>query len=227
MNENGNEENIIQSPEVAEQSPSAERIAEIQTALGRLYSEASDHSQPFERDIRRVEHVFNPDGVDPENGRLGEFIERNIDVDTGDPSLRTIQLRTFVGEDDSSAYRMSLIYKPNEDGSMPAEFMLSGEWPLDTGTPLTDNLIQAQAQGRRFQDFMFTAGAENVPVRQADFTFVAWYRPVGGEKRFDVTSEYMDQVLKIVADATVMDGKKKGPTVRELVPSFDELVQVS
>ena len=225
MNENGNEENIIQSPEVAEQSPSAERITEIQTALGRLYSEASDYSQPFSRDIRRVENQFDPDGIDPENGHKGLIIEKNIDVDTGDPSLRTIQLRTFVGEDDSSAYRMSLSYKPNEDGSVPTEFMLSGEWPLSTEIPITNNPIKAQAQGRRFQDFMFSTGATDVPVRQADFTFVAWYRPIGQEQRFDVTREYMDQVLKIVADATVMDGKKKGPTVRELVPSFDELVQ--
>lgn len=213
------------SPESEAAQEPVERIAQTQEALSRLVELAASYAHPFRRDVQRVEYVFDPQGIDPENGQPGAVVEKNIPVQTGAPGLQTIDLRTYAGGDESAVYHLSLSFLPPSADQPAAStaLMLSGEWPLGLAPNLSGNAHAAQASGRRIQDFMYSPGASSVPVREADFSYLAWYRPVGGERSYNATQPQMDIILKLLADAHVMNGHEKGPKLAELVPEVAAL----
>lgn len=197
-----------------ESSPeSAERIAKTLSVLSKLVEEAKDHSRPFSRNI-----------VKP----AGDDYWRP--VESPQAGLRSIDLRTYTGPDSDEAFHLTLSY----DEANPADqLMLSLESPVDIS--LGDfGLAGASAagvrpQGRRFQDFLYSAGAESVPVQEADYTYVYDYRPSGHSARYEATREYMDTILGILKNATVVERTPRGQSdkkvarIHDLVPEVAEL----
>jgi hypothetical protein len=215
----GHEASVEQSDEVAENSveqesspESAERIAKTLSVLSKLAEEAKDHSRPFSRKIvKPVGDGYWHPVESPQNG------------------LRSIDLRTYTGPDSDEAFHLTLSY---DEANPTDQLMLSLESPVSTFGNL-DVAAAASAgvrpQGRRFQDFLYSQGAEKVPVQEADYTYVFDYRPTGHSTRYEATSEYMDTILGLLKNATVVEQTPRGQSdkkvarLHDLVPEVSEL----
>lgn len=209
---------------------SGDRITATNAALDSLKEAAKGSAHPFRRNIEKVQYV--PDTRSQAAG-TGLLVEQRVPVETGDERLHTIDLRTFPDENSTAAYHMSLSFMPDGEqaGQQSSQLMLSIESPVDLGWRfgITDRAKAGEAgiipQGRRIQDYLYVDGAEEVPVRQADFSHVYSYRLVGEESSHSATRGEMDVLLGILADSHVMqpDGQK-GPKAAELAPQLKDLV---
>lgn len=219
----------ILAPEDESAPESPERIAETKSALDALVEQAKEFARPFNRDIERVEHIFDPNAVDPENGMMGAVVEKRIKVITSDEQLKTIQLRTFPDPNSDAAYHLSVSFLPDADG-LPggSAIMFSIESPADLGFRFGLNDATRSGldvQGRRIQDYLYSNGTDKIPVRQADFSLGYNYRPVGAETAYEAKSGEMDVLLGILAEANVMSGNEKGPKTKDLVPALGKLAE--
>lgn len=215
----------ILAPEDEAAPESAERIQAAEAALQKLVNAAKNDAHPFKRKIVKVEYVHDPNTIDPENGRMGAIVSRNVEVPSGDEALKTIDLRTYPSADTDEAYFLSVSFPEVADGA-PRTIMLSIESPIDLGFRF--DLVDAARAGvfplgRRLQDFLYTPGASAVPVRQADFSYALNYRPIGDQTTFEATQGHMDVMYGLLADAHV--GDRSGAKVVDLVPEFADLVR--
>jgi len=196
-----------------EASPeSVERIAQTMVVLTGLVEQAKEHSHPFRRNIVRPvgDGYWHP-------------------VESPQAGLRSIDLRTYTGPDSDEAFHLTLSYDEANPDDM---LMLSLESPVTPANPY--QFMEAAGAGvipvcRRFQDFLYSSGADTVPVQEADYSYVYDYRPMGHAARYDATKEYMDTILGLLKNATVVEQAPRGlpnkriARVDELMPEVSAL----
>lgn len=200
--EDGQESGVEQ--ESLPESP--ERIAKTLSVLSKLVESAKDHSHPFRRNIVRPvgDGYWHP-------------------VESPQAGLRSIYLRTYTGPDSDEAFHLTLSYDEANPDDM---LMLSLESPITPANPYL--FVEAAGAGvipvcRRFQDFLYSSGSDTVPVQEADYSYVYDYRPMGHSARYDATKEYMDTILGLLKNATVVEQAPRGlPNKR--IARVDELI---
>lgn len=197
-----------------------ERIEATRSALAKIVRASQEYSRPFDRKV-----VNNVGVVDPRaNGGRGDIVDKTVPVDTGMEGMRQIDIRTFVGSEDAPAsYHMTIVYDPNQPDSY---LLLSIESPAPVDNPYS--LSGAAAAGvrvahRRFQDLLYKQGASEVPLHEADYTYVFDYRTTSHDITYPATQEQVTQLLQILSDGVVVTDVKKHDSRTRLVAKVNEI----
>jgi hypothetical protein len=178
---------LVEQPRAAEVYFSPEGVVEISEGLNAMIEAAkdSDAVRPWRRNIHRVVHEYDPNGVDPENNQLGVIVERRVHIP--DPEgFDTTVWRTYVDSDKTLFYEWRVSFTESGDR------VVTLESPVDIGKgDIAGATNRARAgvviHGRRLQDFT-TRDDGRLLIRSADFTLgPTGYRVAGPETRGEAT----------------------------------------
>lgn len=207
------------------ESESGERIEATRAALVRLVEGSKDVSRPFDRNV-----VNNVGDIDRRaNGGRGDIVDKTVPVDTGMEGMKQIDVRTYVEE--GVAYHLTVVFNPdNPDGSILLS--IKSPAPINPYRHIGVGAAGVNPHNYRFQDFLYAPGASEVPVHEADYSFVYDYRPLGHDVTFSAERGQVTQLLQLLRDGTVVKGagaNSRGvepvANVRDLAPELVELAE--
>ena len=216
----------ILSPEKGAKLESPERIIATKGALDKLIASADKYAHEFRRNIEEW-HVDAQDGEPYEHWVRKE-----------DPDLYTIYMTSFTDESQDDQYQLSLSYskteekRPDTSKGLMLSFKSSVGVNAFTAANLHSKGTGASISGIRFHDFLYSEGAQVIPVHEHDYTVVHSLRAMGSDGftyphdlTYQATADQMDTILDLLAKAHVMQGEETGPSVSKLVPEIKDLTE--